>query len=708
MDNGDKSSRKEESQSNYNEPPKEGYHYARRFRLMLGWPIPIWVAIAGLTILSFAIGSDFSWIMLCFLIAYSIFAPAIIASLKKNVRKDLLEFATIYSNAQHMMLYEINVPYAILDENGRNLWMNKMMLEITEQTKDFNRNIATIFEDVTPNLFPAAGGLKKMQLKYKGRVYRAEIENIVVGGNLPDVSDIKGKKRISSPKCSFITLILYDITAEKHYIQDILDSQLAMAVIDIDNYEDSIDNISDMNQSYVIGTVDKIIYEYFGKVSAFTKKLSKEKFIAVFTQKDLELFSKDQFSGLVEEIKKIDVGYGKMPVTVSVGVGAGEKKFNETYELAKSALFLALGRGGDQAVVKNGNHVDYYGGKIQQVEKNARVKVRVKAEALKRTIFESSKVIVMGHKNIDIDAFGACVGIYEVARNLGKPAHIVLGSVTSGIEPFYERFVGREEYTGHVFISPREALEEVNDQTVVVVVDVNRPCLTECPELIDSKKGALVVFDHHRTSNDDIKGADLSYVDTFASSTCEMVTEMIQYIDMDIELMGFESDALLGGIVVDTDGFKSKTGPRTFEAAAFLRRHGADVIRVRKLLRSQMAEYRAVTEAASKADIMDNGIAISRFDGTGLANPAIACAKAANQLMNIKGVRASFVLTMYNGNVSISARSLDDINVQRIMEKLGGGGHLSIAGAQLSGVTIDQAEDLLRKTIDLMFKKGEI
>ena len=341
------------------------------------------------------------------------------------------------------------------------------------------------------------------------------------------------------------------------------------------------------------------------------------------------------------------------------------------------------------------------------MEKNTRVKVRVKAHALRQILEANDNVLIMGHNLPDIESYGSALGIYIIAKKFGKEAHIVFGEISSSVRPFMNRFIDKEEYPDDMFIKKEEAENYLTASTVVIVVDVNRPQRTECPQLLDKCK-TIIVFDHHRRSSDTITGAVLSYVDPYASSACEMVTEMIQYVDDGIKLKAFEADALYAGIFIDTVGLNSKSGPRTFEAAAFLRRHGADVTRVRKMLRNDMNEYKAIASAVSKSEVYKSAFAITVFDGEGLESPTIGGAKAANQLLDISGIKASFVITQYEDKLYISARSIDEVNVQLVMEKLGGGGHMSIAGAQLTDCTIQQAVNTIKLTLDNMLAEGEI
>ncbi len=600
---------------------------------------------------------------------------------------DMLKFSAKYSQVQNKLLKELNIPYCILDQKGKVLWLNRAMSEVADVDFNFNKNIAVVFKEVTPNVFPETNELAEVTVQKGDKTYKAEIENVSKIGN------------------RFITLYLYDITEMMLVEKKLKDNSFAVAIIDIDNYEDVVESIDDLSQSFFAGVIEKKIYDYFAKGGSFVRKLEKDRFIAIFKNINLSEFIADKFR-LLEEVKSIDME-NDMNITLSIGVGTGFDSYDKCYETAKEALDTALGRGGDQAVVKNEERQLYFGGKSQQAETNTRVKVRVKAHAFRKILESKEKVIIMGHRLPDIDAFGACIGMYCFVREIGKKAHIVVNDLSAGIEPFYERIESRDDYANGVFVNSEEALEIVDQSTVVVVVDVNRPEMTDCPEILD-KAGSKVVLDHHRTGDNPIKGVVLSYVDTFASSSCEMVTELMQFVSMDINLKGIEADALYAGIVIDTDNFNTKAGPRTFEAAAYLRRNGADVSRVRKLLRTDMDEYRAVASAIHDAEIFRGEYAISVYRGDGKESPTVGCAKAANELLDVAGIKASFVVTDYDNQVYVSARSIDEINVQLVMERLGGGGHLGTAGAQLQDCTVEEAVDKIKETLDKMTKEGEI
>ena len=394
--------------------------------------------------------------------------------------------------------------------------------------------------------------------------------------------------------------------------------------------------------------------------------------------------------------------------TLSIGIGMNGESYAQNYEYARTSIDMALGRGGDQAVVKDGTKIRYYGGKSQQLEKTTRVKARVKAHAMRELMDTKDKMLIMGHKIGDTDSFGAAIGIWRIATSFNKKARIVINGVNSYVKPMMARFENSSDYPEDLFLTGEEAAEWADSNTMLVVVDVNRPSITEAPELLKQIK-TIVVLDHHRQSSEIIDNAVLSYVEPYASSACEMVAEVLQYIGDDgIKIKPAEADAMYAGIVIDTNNFMNQAGVRTFEAAAFLRRNGADVVRVRKLFRDRLEDYRARAEAIQKAEIYHGAFAISVCPSEGLESPTVVGAQAANELLDIVGIKASFILTQMGDTIYFSARSIDEINVQIIMERLGGGGHRTIAGAQLKGATIDEAREKLKDLITDMMEKGEI
>lgn len=664
------------------------------------WPVGLGILLVLLDILLCFVSSVAASIVAVFIVIYAFVCAMMICYFRPRIIKEIVEFSSNYSQVQRQLLYELSIPYCLLDNKGNILWMNASMQASINRKNDLNKNISTIIPELSANVFRNFEDFKEIRVAFNDRDYRVEMKRISADIITQGVN-ILAKDYNSS----LVAMYMFDETDINQYIQKIRDERFVVGLVYIDNYEDALESVDDVRRSLFVGLVDKRVNKYFSAGAAIIRKLEKDKYLVVFRYKFLEKLLADKFS-LVEDIKSVKVGNEKT-LTLSIAIGTGAADYARNYDIAKAAMDLALGRGGDQAVIKDGEKICYYGGKSQQMEKNTRVKVRVKAHALRQILEANDNVLIMGHNLPDIDSFGSALGIYIIAKKFGKEAHIVFGEISSSVRPFMNRFIDKEEYPDDMFIKKEEAENYLTASTVVIVVDVNRPQRTECPQLLDKCK-TIIVFDHHRRSSDTITGAVLSYVDPYASSACEMVTEMIQYVDDGIKLKAFEADALYAGISIDTDGFNSKSGPRTFEAAAFLRRHGADVTRVRKMLRNDMNEYKAIASAVSKSEVYKSAFAITVFDGEGLESPTIGGAKAANQLLDISGIKASFVITQYEDKLYISARSIDEVNVQLVMEKLGGGGHMSIAGAQLTNCTIQQAVNTIKLTLDNMLAEGEI
>lgn len=671
-----------------------------KMRIMLIWPAIIGVMLLAAMTVMYCMDARCANIVAGVTFVYAVIYIIVFVYVRPSFMHEIVEFASNYSQVQRQMIYDLDIPYALADNSGRILWMNGMMQDITGKSKRYNGFIEALFPEITADDFPDEGETNEVHFAYNERDYRMELKRIVVNGLLKN----RGTKQ-DYIENSFVAFYMFDETDINAYIRKIKADRFVAGLIYIDNYEEALERVDDVRRSLFVGLIDKRVNKYFSAGAAVVKKLEKDKYIAVFRYQYLEKIMADKFS-ILEDIKSVNIG-NDMNITLSIGIGTGAGDFAKTYDMSKAAMDLALGRGGDQAVVKDGDKTLYFGGKSQQQEKNTRVKVRVKAHALRQILETTENVLIMGHKMADIDSFGSAVGIYVICQRLGKEAHIIINDVSSSVKPFKDRFMNNEDYPQDMFLSREEAPDYVDKQTAVIVVDVNKADRTECPELLTLCK-TIMVFDHHRQSSEPITGAVLSYVDPYASSAAEMITEMIQYVEDGVKIKPYEADALYAGISIDTDGFQSKSGPRTFEAVAFLRRHGADITRVRKMLREDMECYVAVAHAVSNAIVYKNSYAITVFEGRGLDSPTIGGAKAANQLLDISGIKASFVVTQYNDVIYISARSIDEVNVQIIMEKLGGGGHMTIAGAQLRECTTDQAIQAIKNTIDRMIQEGDL
>lgn len=615
--------------------------------------------------------------------------------------EELVNFATQYATVQKQLLNEFEIPYALLDFNGKILWVNKQFTEITGKDKNYHKSIMTVFPTLTKELLQRSDGAQAMNLTMEDREYRVAMKRIYF-----DTASHGGLTVSLEESSEYMTaLYLFDETELNHYIKENEEQRLVAGLVYIDNYDEALDSIEDVKRSLLTALIDRKVNKYFTEIDALVRKIERDKYFIVFKNQYMHQLQEDRFS-IIEDVKTVKVG-NEMAVTLSIGIGSGGDSYNQNYEYARMSIDLALGRGGDQVVVREGEEISYYGGKTKQVERNSRVKARVKAHALREVIESREHVIIMGHSISDVDSLGAAIGVYCAARVLGKKAQIVLNEVTSSLRPLVEGFSEDKGYPADLFINSEEAIMLTNRDTLVVVVDVNRPSYTECPELL-KRTDTVCVFDHHRQNSEVIENPVLSYVEPYASSACEMIAEVLQYFSENIKLESHEADCIYAGILIDTNNFMTKTGVRTFEAAAYLRRAGAEVTRVRKMLRNDMAAYKARAEAVRHAEVYRGAFAISVCPADNVESPTIVGAQAANELLNIVGIKASFVLTEYQGKIYVSSRSIDEINVQLIMERLGGGGHLNVAGAQLTDCSVLEAKHIIQDTIDEMLEEGDI
>lgn len=619
---------------------------------------------------------------------------------KPILMNELIDFATQYGTVQKRLLNEFEVPYAVMDATGKLLWMNRQFEALSEKNKGYHKSITTIFPQITRELMEKEDELE-LVVEREECVYRASVHKIHFTDILHESSSIE-----LTEKVQYLQVIyLFDETQLTRYRIENQEMQMVPALVYIDNYDEVLDTVEEVKKSLLVALVDRKVTKFFASIDGLVKKTENDKYFVVFQHKYLEKMEEEKFS-LLEDVKSIKVG-NEMSVTLSMGIGYVGNDYTKNYEYSRMAIDLALGRGGDQVVVKTRDKISYFGGSNRQVDKSTRVKARVKALALREIMITRDKFFVMGHKIADIDSFGAAIGIYCAARQLGKKAQIVIDEVNTTLRPLKECFTPENGYPDDMFIPSQLALDEIDSHTALIVVDTNRPSYTECPNLLNRAK-AIVVFDHHRQCEDVVKNAVLSYTEPYASSTCEMIAEVLQYFDEDIKLSTQEADAIYAGILIDTNNFVFKTGVRTFEAAAYLRRCGAEVTRVRKMLRNDMDAYKARAEAVRHAEVFHNMFAISVCPADNIESPTVACAQAANELLNIIGIRASFVLTEYHDRIYISARSIDEINVQLVMERLGGGGHMNSAGAQLTGCTLEDAKRTIENTLDEMIREGDI
>ncbi|MDR0220619.1 MAG: DHH family phosphoesterase [Lachnospiraceae bacterium] len=640
-------------------------------------------------------------ILTCFTVFYFAVVLSVLFYNRPIIVNELVNFATQYGQIQKTLLYELELPYAILDDGGRMIWANRLFEKITHKGKNYHKHIASIFPDITPERLPAENDEESFEMDYQNCIYtvtlkKVPIKDLTESSNLLEAEDFEGY---------LIALYLFDTTALSLAIQEVDDQSLAVGMIYLDNYDEALESIEEVRRSLLIALIDRKVNKYVSSHDGICKKLEKDKYLIILRKKALGDLKEQRFD-ILEDVKTVNIG-NEMNVTISIGIGLDGLSYTQTYEFSRNAIDLALGRGGDQAVIKTPDNISYFGGKSQQVERNTRVKARVKALALREIITARERVLIMGHRIADVDSFGAAIGIYRIATALERKAHIIVNEVTTSVYPLIELFKGNPEYEEDMIISSQQAMELADAHSVLVVIDVNRPSITECPELLRMCK-SIVVLDHHRQGTEIIENASLSYVEVYASSSCEMVAEILQYIGENIPIRSEEADCLYSGIMIDTNNFVTKTGVRTFEAAAYLRRSGADVTRVRKLFREDAHEYKAKADAVSQADIYRGAYAISTCTSEDIQSPTIIGAQAANELLNIKGVKASFILTDYQNCIYVSARSIDEVNVQVIMERMGGGGHMNVAGCQMEGIPIEEGIGALKRTLDAMIDGGEL
>ncbi len=622
---------------------------------------------------------------------------------KPVIMNELISFATEYGQIQRKLLRDMEVPYALLDDAGKVIWTNIAFENVIHQPKGYNKSITGLFPSLTRDRLPDDSGVDEAQyeLEHEDCEYVVKLKKI----SLKEMAAHSDMINAEGYNGYLIALYLFDETALHIALKEVDDQSLAVGMIYLDNYEEALESVEEVRRSLLIALIDRKVNKYISALDGISKKLEKDKYLVILRKKAIAQLQESRFD-LLEEVKTVNIG-NEMAVTISIGVGLDGLTYAQNYEFSRNAIDLALGRGGDQAVIKTPESITYYGGKSQQVEKNTRVKARVKAHALREIITGKDKVLVMGHRMPDVDSFGSAVGIYRIATTLGRKCHIVLDEATTAIQPLVDLFKENPEYDEDMIITGQEAIEMAGSNAVLVVVDVNKPSITECSELLRYCK-SIVVLDHHRQGTETIENATLSYVEPYASSACEMVSEILQYTYDNIKIRPEEADCMYSGIMVDTNNFVTKTGVRTFEAAAFLRRNGADVARVRKMFREDAQEYKARADAVSQAEIYKQYFAISICMAEDLPSPTVIGAQAANELLNIKGIKASFVLTDYQGKIYVSARSIDEVNVQIVMERMGGGGHLNVAACQMEGVGIVEAIGVLKRTIDDMLEKGEI
>ncbi len=589
--------------------------------------------------------------------------------------------------ASRYALLNVPIPLCLVDFDGNLSWYNSRFSELVELRDSLDQNLMGMVPGIDLQRLIEDRNFEQ-ELRVGDRVFR-------VLSNLIKMDDPKHSDR-------FILMLYWlDISRYSQLKSLYTDEKPLIALVQVDNFDDVMNETKEDKRPFVISEIDRRINLWASRMNGLIKKYQNDRYLVIFENRYLENLESKRFS-LLDELREIEAG-NRIPVTLSIGVGTMGKSLSQLEEHAFSALELALGRGGDQAVVRKSGGFDFYGGKTKAVEKRNRVKARIIAHAFRPIIDESAQVFIMGHRYPDMDSFGAAVGIYRAVINRGKDAHIVLDEVNEAIKSIYEKFQDNGTYS---FVTGQQAKERFGEKDLLVVVDTHRPSFTECPDLL-AMTSRIVVFDHHRRGTEMIENTLLKYMEPYASSTSELVSEMIQYMENRIKIDKIEAEALLAGITVDTKNFSIKTGVRTFEAAAFLRRFEADTAVVRQLFQDDLSTFVAKSNVVSGAQIYRDELAISVCREE-IENIRMVAAQGADALLNIRGITCSFVVGQRSdGTTFISGRSMGDINVQLILEKIGGGGHLTVAGAQFFDMELDEVVRKLKQAIDEYLAEGE-
>ncbi len=680
---------------------KEKTRMKARLSSYMNWPIYFCVFWIIITVLTWYLHKPSGIIMSVAVAMYIIASLVVYLRFNLSLTKRLMEFGAAYSQVQRQMLHELEIPYALMEHNGRIMWTNHQLDKLTDGKSIKNKFITNVFEGLTVEDITLGNAEKtEFSLNHNGRNYRVVLKLF----SLKDDVEESQAELFDSDGGSLLGMYMFDETLINQLTKENKEEKLVTSHIYIDNYDEVVQSIEETRRTLLVALIDRRINKYFAQYDGIVKKLENDKYFVVFKAKYINKMQTDKFS-ILDEVKTVNIGNG-MPVTISIGVGLGGNSFMENYDLAGVAIDIALGRGGDQAVIKDGNKVYHYGGKSKSVEKNTKVKSRVKATAFRDLIETKEKIYIMGHHIGDNDSFGAAVGLYRIGKTIGKEAHIVLGEVSSSVEEMISAFKETEGYSDMI-ITGAQAVANITKNDVLVIVDCSRANYTEEPELV-RRAQCIVVFDHHRQTKDVIDDAQLDYIELSASSTCEMVVEIMQYINETVRLSKIEAEAMYAGVMVDTNNFTNRTGVRTFEAAAYLRKHGADITKVRRMFRNGIDDYKVRAMAINNTEVFMKEYAISICDGDGVVSPTVVGAQVANELLNVKDIKASFVCTPYNGKIYISARSLDKINVQVLMEEFGGGGHMNLAGAQVDGATASEVVETLKKVIRTKIEEGDI
>jgi phosphoesterase recJ domain protein len=608
---------------------------------------------------------------------------------KTEISEHINELTVSVDKAAQSTIINSPFPLVVLETNGNIIWKSSNFI------KEFaNIDTGTTLTDV----------IKELKLKIENGKNTNNIsisESMKIGDKnykvIAEYTKLREKEHKNSSEY-MATVYFLDETNYVKLLEEYTNSRTCIGIIVLDNYEELMQRVTEEEKLKITSNAEKNIYSWVNKYDGLLVKSERDTYVCIFDQLNLEKIKEDKFE-ILDEIKEIKT-QDNIQLTLSIAISENEKTNSEEYKSAKAVIDIALGRGGDQAIIKQNGKYYFFGGRTQEVEKRTRVKARIVAQALEELMNSASNVIIMGHTNSDIDAMGSGMGVYRIAKTIGKDAYIVNETNGTSLDNFINDLKDIEEYND-VIIDKAEALNKISADSLLVVVDTDKKNYVEAPELLD-KTDKIVVIDHHRRGTDYIENAILTFHEVYASSACELVTELVEYAEKTVKLTKFEVEALYAGIMMDTKNFTFKTGVRTFEAAAFLRKCGVDIIKVKKWFQSDLETYNKISEIVAKSEIIDDTIAISIYDKED-SDANITCAKAADELLTISNITASFVIGKMGDKIYISGRSIGDINVQLILEKLGGGGHITVAGAQVEGMTQEEVKQELINRINEYF-----
>ena len=624
---------------------------------------------------------DLRWIAPSFMLFFALlFYSLVTQSKKKNEIVNHIEsITTDVNSATKNNLINSPIPLVLVETDGHIIWRSRTFTEEFQNT-DMNNYLNPIVKEI------------KLDLEKNDNI-KEVTKQITIGNKIYKirVGIAKTKKRDKRKQTEYIlTLYFIDDTKYNDLFDTYNNSKTCIGIAMIDNYEEIAQTALPEEKIELFAKIEKEILDWAKETGGLIIKTERDSFVYIFEQQYLTEIEKSKFS-ILDKVKALNLEY-KVQVTLSIAVSNEGKTNYEKYKSALTVMDIALGRGGDQAIVKRDGKFKFYGGNTLELEKRTKVKARSTAHTMTRIINESDNVIVMGHKNIDIDALGSAIGVYRLATLLGKKCYIAT-ELSKSVEKFADKLRENQEYED-VIKTEDEIIPLIEKNTLLVVVDTHKTNYVEFTNLL-SKIEKKIIIDHHRKSTDYIENVIMAFHEVYASSTAELVTEIIQYASEDINLNLIEAEALYGGIMVDTKDFTFKTGVRTFEAAAYLRKYGVDIIKVKKWFQADLESYNIISDIVRKSEIVEESIAISMYEGTDYANANLICAKAADELLTISDITASFVIGNLGDKICISGRSIGDVNVQVILEKLGGGGHITLAGAQLEGFTLEEAHDEL-------------